>query len=258
PLFLIHGAEGNVLLYKDLAKHLHSDQPVYGLQARGLNGENHIHRSIEEMAADYINAIKSVQPKGPYNIGGYCMGGTVAFEIAQKLKSSGEVVHNVFLLETYNTCLLDPVEIENNRIKEKIQNLKFHFDNIKNIKGKDRINFIQSKARTAIKRTSARISKIKSSIFSQTNDTASDHIILTLRDVNDKAQAEYVPELFNGKVVLLRPKVSFSTEPDPEFGWREFVSGELKIYNLDVAPRGMLTEPFVKQTAELIEFEMSN
>ncbi|MFN3695127.1 MAG: thioesterase domain-containing protein, partial [Ignavibacterium sp.] len=91
PLFLIHGAEGNVLLYKDLAKHLHYDQPVYGLQARGLNGEDHIHRSIKEMAADYIKAIKSVQPKGPYNIGGYCMGGTVAFEIAQKFRSSGEV-----------------------------------------------------------------------------------------------------------------------------------------------------------------------
>lgn len=257
PLFLIHGAEGNVLLYKDLAKHLNSDQPVYGLQARGLNGEDHIHRSIKEMAADYIKAIKSVQPKGPYNIGGYCMGGTVAFEVALQLSKDSEQISNVFLLETYNACLLDQVEIENNRVKEKFQNLKFHFDNIRNTKGKDRINFIQSKARTAIKRTSARISKITSVIFSQSDyDGVPEHIFLSLRDANDKAQAEYSPQILRGKVVLLRPKVSFSTEPDPDFGWRDFVDGEFKVYNLEVAPRGMLTEPFVRKTAEIIESEL--
>ncbi|MCX8106367.1 MAG: amino acid adenylation domain-containing protein [Ignavibacterium album] len=258
PLFLIHGAEGNVLLYKDFANRLNSDRSVFGIQARGLSGKEHFHSSIKEMAKDYVEIIRSVQPKGPYNIGGYCMGGTVAFEVAQQLTSMGEIVQNVFLLETYNACLLDPVELDKNRLKEKIQNVKFHFDNIKNIKGKDRINFIQSKARTAIKRTSARISKLKSTIFSHTEDNASDHIFLSLRDANDKAQADYSPEVFKGKVVLLRPKVSFSTEPDPDFGWKEFVSGEFKVYNLEVAPRGMLTEPFVRQTAMFIESEIEN
>ncbi len=257
PLFLIHGAEGNVLLYKDLADRLNSERTVYGIQARGLSGEEYIHKSIRAMAEDYVKIIKSVQPVGPYNIGGYCMGGTVAFEIGHQLYKSGERVENIFLLETYNTCLLDPASIENNRIKEKIQNVKFHFDNIRNIKGKEKINFIQSKARTAIRRTSARISKLKNTILGNSDDNITEHIIFTLREFNDQAQFEYSPEIYKGKVVLLRPKVSFSTEPDPQFGWGDFVDGELKIYNLDVAPRGMLTEPFVKETAKFIENEMS-
>ncbi|GMU95632.1 amino acid adenylation domain-containing protein [Ignavibacterium album] len=256
PLFLIHGAEGNVLLYRDLANRLNSELTVYGIQARGLSGKEYFHISIKEMAKDYVEIIRSVQPKGPYNIGGYCMGGTVAFEMAQQLSAAGEQVQNVFLLETYNACLLDPVELESNRLNDRIQNVKFHIENIRNLHGKDRINFIQSKARTALKRTSARISKITSVIFAQSDDDrVPEHIFLSLRDANDKAQAEYSPEVFNGKVVLLRPKVSFSTEPDPDFGWRDFVSGILRVHNLDVAPRGMLTEPFVKKTAEIIEAE---
>ncbi len=257
PLFLIHGAEGNVLLYRDLANRLNSERTVYGIQARGLSGEEYIHKSIREMAEDYVKIIKSVQPVGPYNIGGYCMGGTVAFEIGHQLFKSDERVENIFLLETYNTCLRDPASIENNRIKEKIQNVKFHFDNIRNIKGKEKINFIQSKARTAIRRTSARISKLKNTILGNSDDNITEHIIFTLREFNDRAQIEFSPEVYKGKVVLLRPKVSFSTEPDPQFGWGDFVYGELKIYNLDVAPRGMLTEPFVRDTAKHIESELS-
>lgn len=257
PLFLIHGAEGNVLLYRDLANRLNSNRTVYGIQARGLSGKEHFHNSIYKMANDYVEVIKSVQPKGPYNIGGYCMGGTAAFEVAQQLLAQGEEVQNVFLIETYNVCLLDSVEIENNKMKEKIQNLKFHIDNIINLRGKERVNFIQRKARTALRRTSARFNKLTSLVFSEEENSVPEHISITLREKNDQIQAEYSPHKYSGKVVLLRPKVSFSTEPDPDFGWRKFVSGEFKVYKLDVAPRGMLTEPFVKETAQIIETELS-
>lgn len=257
PLFLVHGAEGNILLYRDLAKRLNSNRSVFGIQARGLNGEDHIHHSIEEMAADYIKAIKTVQPKGPYHIGGYCMGGSVAYEMALQLSKKGESVANVFLLETYNACLLDHEALKKTRIKEKIENIKFHFENVKSLSGKEKVTFIQRKAETALKRTSARISRITSSMGLSDEKEIKSHITLTLRDINDQAQMRYQPEGYKGKVVLLRPKVSFTTESDPKFGWGDFVKGELKIYNLDVAPRGMLAEPFVKQTSSIIESEIN-
>ncbi|BDQ02803.1 amino acid adenylation domain-containing protein [Ignavibacterium sp.] len=257
PLFLVHGAEGNILLYRDLAKRLNSNRSVYGIQARGLNGEDHIHHSIEEMAADYIKAIKTVQPKGPYHIGGYCMGGSVAYEMALQLSEKGESVANVFLLETYNACLLDHEALKKTRIKEKIENIKFHFENVKSLSGKEKVAFVQRKAETALKRTSARISRITSSMGLSDKKEIKSHITLTLRDINDQAQMRYQPEGYRGKVVLLRPKVSFTTESDPKFGWGDFVKGELKIYKLDVAPRGMLAEPFVKQTSSIIESEIN-
>ena len=256
PLFLIHGAEGNVLLYRDLANRLNSNRTVYGLQAKGLDGKNSFNYTIEEMAEDYIRAIKSVQPSGPYHIGGYCMGGSVAYEIALRLTARGEQVANVFLLETYNACTLDHNHLRKTRVKEKIENIKFHFDNVKSLSGKEKITFIKRKAETAMKRTGARINKLAANIGLSNIGESAGHLSLTLRDINDKAQMEYSPLKYKGKVVLLRPKISFATEPDPKFGWGDFVEGELKIYNLDNAPRGMLTEPFVKHTAQIIESEL--
>ena len=86
------GAGGNVLLYQSLAKHLAPEIPLYGLQSQGLNGDNPPLQSIEQMAELYIQEIRSVQPHGPYYLGGYCLGGTVAYEMAQRLTSEGEQV----------------------------------------------------------------------------------------------------------------------------------------------------------------------
>ena len=259
PLFLIHGAEGNILLYRDLANNLNSNRSVYGLQSRGLNGNEKIPKSIEEMAQDYISAIKSVQPEGPYNLGGYCMGGTIAYEMTQQLIGNGESVNSLFLLETYNECLVQGEGTAANKTRDKLENIKFHFKNVKNLKGQDRTKFIKGKAETSLKRASAKIDKITTKFgINVSSDRETGHITLSLRKINDEAQIKYKPSELNGNAVLLKPKVSFSSEPDPEFGWGEFIKGDFRIYNLDVAPRGLLTEPFVKETAKIIEQEIRN
>ena len=85
PFYCVHAAGGNVLTYFDLARHLGPDQPVYGLQARGLDGKQPPHNCLEEMARDYIAEIRQLQPEGPYYLGGTSWGGMIAFEIAQQL-----------------------------------------------------------------------------------------------------------------------------------------------------------------------------
>src|ERR1022692_1664380 len=72
PLFCFHGAGGNVLIYRDLSRHLGLDQPFYGLQAQGLDGSRPPLTTIEEMAALYVKEIRRSQPHGPYFLGGYC------------------------------------------------------------------------------------------------------------------------------------------------------------------------------------------
>ena len=101
PLFLVHAVGGNVLNYRTLLRHLEPDQPVYGLQARGLDGVQSPYSSIEEMASHYLAEIHSVQSSGPYFLGGGSFGGTVAFEIAQQLMKHGEKVSFLALLDTY-------------------------------------------------------------------------------------------------------------------------------------------------------------
>jgi thioesterase domain-containing protein/acyl carrier protein len=100
PLFLIHPAGGHVFPYVHLAQRLGSDQPTYGLQARGLEEALQSHSRIEDMAAYYIEALRTVQPTGPYLLGGWSMGGIVAFEMAQQFHAQGERVALLVLLDT--------------------------------------------------------------------------------------------------------------------------------------------------------------
>jgi len=92
PLFLVHPAGGHVFPYLALVRQLGPDQPCYGLQALGVSDEHAPAQPIEAMAAGYLEAIRTVQPAGPYRLGGWSMGGVVAYEMAQQLHTEGQVV----------------------------------------------------------------------------------------------------------------------------------------------------------------------
>ncbi len=100
PLFFVHGGFGDVLGLTNLAKYLNPDYPFYGLRGIGLDGIQELPDSIEEIASQFIAEIKTVQPQGPYFLGGQCSGGTIAFEMAQQLKASGEEVALLALIDT--------------------------------------------------------------------------------------------------------------------------------------------------------------
>jgi amino acid adenylation domain-containing protein len=99
--FCIHGVGGNVLGFHLLGRHMAPEYPFYGLQAQGLDGKNPCLTSIEAMAAHYISEMRSVQPHGPYFLGGFSFGGLVAYEVAQQLRSAGEDVGLLVLFDTY-------------------------------------------------------------------------------------------------------------------------------------------------------------
>ncbi|MBM4062333.1 MAG: SDR family NAD(P)-dependent oxidoreductase, partial [Planctomycetes bacterium] len=100
-LFLVHGAGGNVLGFRDLSHYFGRDQPVYGLQARGVDGKQAPHQTIGEMAAAYLAELREVQPHGPFFLGGYSGGGVVAYEMAQLLRQVGEPVAFVGLIDSW-------------------------------------------------------------------------------------------------------------------------------------------------------------
>lgn len=92
PVFCVHGGAGTILHLQPLVRRLGYDQPFYGLQARGLNGGVAPHRKVEDMAVHYLSEMRTVQPHGPYYLAGYCFGGIVAFDMAQRLLADGEEV----------------------------------------------------------------------------------------------------------------------------------------------------------------------
>ena len=100
PLFLVHPGDGDVLAYPVLARLLGPDQPSYALRAQGIDDGRAMPSSLPELAAEYVEAVREVQPHGPYALGGFCLGGPIAAEMAAQLAAAGE--------ETAALILLDP------------------------------------------------------------------------------------------------------------------------------------------------------
>jgi amino acid adenylation domain-containing protein len=98
-IFCVHGGAGTILHLEPLARSVGDEQPFYGLQSRGLYGGVAPLRTVEAMASHYLAELREVQPHGPYYFAGYCFGGIVAFEMAQRMLAEGE---DVAMLATFN------------------------------------------------------------------------------------------------------------------------------------------------------------
>ncbi|NND98558.1 MAG: non-ribosomal peptide synthetase, partial [Pirellulaceae bacterium] len=100
PIFMVHPPGGIVLCYRELADQLPDEQPLIAIRSRGLHGEETLPESIQAMAADYIAAIQTHQRHGPYKLGGWSLGGIIAYEISRQLMQIGESVEQLILLDT--------------------------------------------------------------------------------------------------------------------------------------------------------------
>jgi amino acid adenylation domain-containing protein len=101
PLYIVHGAGLNVLLFNALAMNMDAEQPVYGLQARGLNGIDEPLDVMEEIAANYVEEIINHDPVGPYAVAGYSLGGLIAYEMAKQMLAMGKDVKMLAMFDTY-------------------------------------------------------------------------------------------------------------------------------------------------------------
>jgi acetoacetyl-CoA synthetase len=101
PVFLVHGLSGTVMECWPLLKAMRSVRPIWGLQARGIDGEQPPQERVEDIAASYVKQIRSLQPHGPYALVGYSFGGAVAFEMARGLQQDGEQIELLCLLDPY-------------------------------------------------------------------------------------------------------------------------------------------------------------
>ena len=101
PVFIAHGLGGSVIDFYRLVTHVQSDHPIYGMQAKGIDGSDEPFETIEEMAQFHLDAIREIQPHGPYILVGYSLGGLVALEIAHRLLAAGERVALLTMLDAY-------------------------------------------------------------------------------------------------------------------------------------------------------------
>ncbi len=275
PLFCMHAGAGNVLFYKDLSKNLGMDQPLYGLMARGLLGKEHFHTSIKDMAAHYIKEIRTVQPHGPYFLAGYCLGGTIAFEMAQQLLKQGEKVE---MLATFNSrspayLLAPPKEINNKNVQKKPASLGAvtleyagNFSTLKppekllyplkviTIGSKITANFLYKKIRNKVARLNAKATKFGFDYYLSRGRLLPPMLRNRyLLHTNGFMARVYKPELYPGNMIVFRSPQIYS---NPYLGWKEHVSGVIESYDVKGKYKvrsEIMNDPFVKVVSDKLK-----
>jgi amino acid adenylation domain-containing protein len=246
PFFGVHPVGGNVLIFKKLSECM-SSRPFYALQARGLNGNEDPHTSIEEMAADYLNYVQQVQPSGPYLLGGYSAGGLVAFEMARLLKQMGQQVKLVVLFDTYLHAQSVPDSLSAHRpvILKAFNGISRRLWQMRNLRGENRL--------VVVARDFARFwSTVKLKTYPQLNrigtfrlDTLSG-FLLALRNYRPK------PLDTDAFLFLADANAPPAAATLPAI-WQGLVTGRLEVIHLPVDHDHLLEDPNAGLLATTIE-----
>ena len=254
PLFLVHAAEGNVLLYRSLAAHLGADQPVFGLQSAGLDGRSPVDGRFETVARRYVDEIRQVQPHGPYMLGGYCLGGTLALEMARQLIASGETVGLVALIEIYNIRALRwPLPLLQRFANRFILNPYFNLQNLFAAEGAGKLAFFMEKLRVEMTRIKAYArfgwAHLRHRFLP---DAAAATPQTRIADIYEEALAQYDVRPYPGELTVFLAERHLAGYHTPLGGWGEVAQGGVRLFSLPISPRGSLVEPYVQQLAALL------
>ncbi|HBB34601.1 MAG TPA: hypothetical protein DDZ80_15365 [Cyanobacteria bacterium UBA8803] len=248
PFFCVHPIGGNVLCYMDLARHLGEDQPFYGLQASGIDGQGEPNSRIEDMASYYIEAIREIQPQGPYLLGGWSFGGVVAFEMAQQLHSSGEQVallalidssaphHNSQAMEvdTAATLAWFAEDLGSYFGKE----LDVSVSTLQSLAPDEQLSYVLERARAAnVVLPDAGVVEIRR--------------LLEVVLANRQAERSYTPVVYPNQITVFRAEESFGLEnSDPAMGWNQLTDTGVEIHTISGNHYTIVKEPHVRVLAE--------
>jgi len=238
PLFFVHPTGGGVLCYSDVAAHLGSDVPFYGLQARGHTMGQPID-DVKEMAAYYLEAIRSVQSQGPYYLGGWSFGGVVAFEMAQQLHAIGESVGLVALLDSQ----AETAHLEFDAATLIAENVSEHIPiSVEELRSRD----VDDQLREVM------------SLAQQRNLMPPDFALEDARRYVDVYRAHwnaangYEPQVYPGKLTLFRAsdKPEEFIRRNPARGWDKLAHGGVDIIAVPGSHQSMVKNPHAEVLAE--------
>ena len=262
PIFFVHGIGGNVVAFRELARLLGSDQPVYGIQARGLYDEHPPDTSVEAMAAHYVDVIKVAWPRGPYAIAGLSFGGVVAFEVARQLRASGA---RVALL-----ALLDAPALGSHRLLPKVTHLRrtsallrrritYHSRNLRRLPLRKKTDYLAKRAHTLRRRARSRLWQIQFRLYSTLRSLRSPRPVRTadvlperFRNVTESlrlAAKHYTPQPYTSAATLFRAREKDAIFLlDPALGWSGLIE-RLEIREVPGDHTTMLAQPHVRTLA---------
>ncbi len=251
PLYIIHGDGLNVMIFNSITKHMDIDQPVFGLQPKGMNGIDEPDETIEEIAAFYIKRVTQHNPHGPYCLAGYSFGGIVAFEMAKQLYRSGR---SVKLLAMFDTNVGNIEYIEPG-IKRVIKKVRLQFPKMAFIAHSlqkhpaDILSYqwfvIKRKWRTLLSKAGISVAHGEEEISPAEKMVIQKHLA---------AYEKYMMKVYDGKIDLFRVQKRVYFLDDPVYlGWKPLAGKGVFIHEVPGDHRSFLLPPNDKVFAAILQ-----
>lgn len=248
PFFCVHPAGGNVTCYVSLARELGTDQPFYALQDRGLDPEASLHNSIEGMAAEYVEVLRGLQPEGPYLLGGWSMGGIVAYEMGVQLRRAGQDVGLLALFDTPAPAAASGAESE-----DEMDDAALLVDILGNVLGEapqlsvDYLRRLSPDEQMLCVIDLAR----KANRAIPDLDLAQAHRLLHVFKNNSGITRAYRPQPYPGRITLFRAgETGDDHMHGPALGWDHWAMSGVDIPSVPGTHQTMIFSPHVQRLAE--------
>jgi amino acid adenylation domain-containing protein len=242
PFFCVAGVGGNPMNLRYLAAELGRDQPFYGLQMRGVDGQRAPHDSVEAMAEEFLVDLRAVQPRGPYFLGGYSFGGLAALEVAHRLRALGESVGLVVLFDTMNPS------VPGWTLKERAS---AHLSNLRERGPSYFADRVLARLRAAVVRRSrnlrAQLARIDQFVYRNE----------AVWVASERAMASYQPKPYDGRVLLLQADSRLTAgdgiglRPHETNGWGELLP-QIEIVGIPSSHEDVVSEQAAPLAAEAI------
>ncbi|WP_293138435.1 non-ribosomal peptide synthetase [Okeania sp. SIO3I5] len=243
PFFCVHPVGGNVLCYAKLAEHLGKNQPFYGLQSPGLYGNSQPLTNIKDMAACYIESIQAVQPKGPYYLGGWSLGGVIAWEMAQQLQTLGQEVRLLALIDSYAPTFLQEEIDDTSLTNSLITDLGGIFGKELSISTNELQELLPEEQLNSILQEAKRLNILPPEISLEQMSR-----LFEVFKSNLKAMYDYLASPYSGRTVLF-----CASDEVSQRGWSSLATEAIEIYTIPGNHYGIMREPNVEGLAKQLE-----
>ena len=251
PVYIIHGSGLNVLNFSSIALYVDEDQPVYGLQAKGLNGSDEPLNNMEEIAAYYISEVLEHDPEGPYAIAGYSFGGYVAIEMARQLRLMGKEIKMLAMFDTnaevqhYKKSIVKKVSSNVARQVRKV--LWISTSLIR--QPKSTINYQLAFAKNKIKSIAVQLH-----VISKEEPKGSLGDFKRISEQHDIAYYNYRMQPFDGIIDLFKAKTRVYFVDDTKYlGWKKFALKGVRVHDVPGDHKTMLLSPNDKHFARALQ-----
>ncbi len=252
PVFAVAGHNGDVFCYRTLVKYLGDDQPFFGLQPPGLDGQSQPMTGVEHLAAYFAAQIKEFQPEGPYILAGYCAGGSIAFELASQLLRGGSKIKLVALFGApYANAYRLPSQLRL-RIETEWARILRHAGALTSLSAVERLAYIREKLKLV--RPSKGDAEPESQPGNRKSDVTDEVLArrIKVQRATFSALARYTPCHFSGSLALFLPSLSWAHSSRQPLRWRSVADRAEEHYGPeDCHTDVMLLEPFARIFAEL-------